>query len=301
MSSLAVSASPSPSYSASQPAQGQTAQQWLAQHPGATAQDIINWGYDNGGNTYAGAAEFLQKSGIDINHLVENRGAAASSIIGGAQGQTAKQWLAQHPGATAQDIINWGYDNGQDTYNGAADFLQPLGIDINKLVENRGAAASSIISGAKSSDSSSEKKAENSSGTNAKNVKGNAKMKALAADGLKIANNMHSSGLCATGVNQAINETYGLNIHGDGNQVDNRLEEKGWKKANLSLQDALKIPGVVLVWETTNCPDGQIYGHTAISQGDGHSSTSDHLDNDTVASTQGATGFSAWVPPDAVV
>jgi len=64
------------------------AQQWLAQNPGATAQDIINWGYDNGGDTYAGAGQFLQQFGIDINQLVANRQAPASSIIsGGGQAQ----------------------------------------------------------------------------------------------------------------------------------------------------------------------------------------------------------------------
>ena len=61
------------------------AQQWLAQNPDASAQDIINWGYANGGNTYAGADEFLQQFGIDIDKLVANRQASASDIIGGAQ------------------------------------------------------------------------------------------------------------------------------------------------------------------------------------------------------------------------
>jgi len=59
------------------------AQQWLAQNPGASAQDIINWGYANGGNTYAGAGQFLKQFGIDINQLVANRQASASGIVNG--------------------------------------------------------------------------------------------------------------------------------------------------------------------------------------------------------------------------
>jgi len=60
------------------------AQQWLAQHPDASTQDLINWGYANGGNTSAGADKFLKQLGIDFDQLVTHRQAPASSFIGGA-------------------------------------------------------------------------------------------------------------------------------------------------------------------------------------------------------------------------
>jgi len=63
------------------PAQN-AAQQWLAKNPGANAQDIINWGYKNGGGTYAGAAKYLKQFGLDIGQLTANRQAPASGFIG---------------------------------------------------------------------------------------------------------------------------------------------------------------------------------------------------------------------------
>jgi len=81
------------------PAQN-AAQQWLAKNPGAKAQDIINWGYANGGNTYAGAAQFLKQFGVDINQLVANRQAPASSVIGGATSASASGAVNSASGST---------------------------------------------------------------------------------------------------------------------------------------------------------------------------------------------------------
>jgi len=77
------------------------AQQWLAQHPGASAQDIINWGYANGGNTYAGAVKFLKQFGVDMRQLVANRQAPASGIIGGGASASSSGAVNSASGSTA--------------------------------------------------------------------------------------------------------------------------------------------------------------------------------------------------------
>ncbi|MCL2626124.1 MAG: hypothetical protein FWD46_04835 [Cystobacterineae bacterium] len=158
------------------------AQLWLSKNPNAKAQDILNWGYAHSQNTYAGAEKFLQQFSIDILQLVANRSAPASHFIAntlpaqplnpdtppastpsasnlenrpGAPNPippnpmpppcAAGQWLKKYPNAKAQDILNWGYENGGNSYPGAAKFLQQFSIDILQLVANRSAPASQFI------------------------------------------------------------------------------------------------------------------------------------------------------------
>ena len=104
-----------------------------------------------------------------------------------------------------------------------------------------------------------------------------------------------SQGLCATGVSRAIQRTYGINVRGNGNQIDNNLPKDKFKQVNLSLAEALKIPGLVLTWEKTSTRLGSIYGHTAITSGDGRSSYSDFVENNTLAAG-GRSGFKVFMP-----
>ena len=501
------------------------AQQWLAQNPGATAQDIINWGYDNGGDTYAGAGQFLQQFGIDINQLVANRQAPASSIIsGGGQAQAPQgepgngsapanmslspaglQLIEGFEGCslTAYDdgtgvwTIGYGHTGGvqpgqtitqeqadqylmQDvawaedavrsqvkvpltqgqfdalvsfTYNGGPGMLQELvetlntgdyagtqaafgeyvhaggkvlpglvtrrqkeadmfggqgpqgsnptetpastpsqagsytvksgdtlsgiaaayGVSLQSLIDANpqisnpnliypgqninipgGGSASGTTGGGTASTASSSYTVKSgdtlsgiaaaygvslqslidanpqisnpnliypgqsinipgggsvngttwtppSNGSTAGGVQATQKMQELAANSRQVAAELDSVGWCAKGVEIALSRTYGLNIYGDGNDVDEQLEQNGWQRVDMSLEDALKVPGLVLVWEKTSTASGSIYGHTAITQGDGHSSSSDFVENDTLAGSSGRTGLSIWAPPDAVI
>jgi peptidoglycan hydrolase-like protein with peptidoglycan-binding domain len=104
-----------------------------------------------------------------------------------------------------------------------------------------------------------------------------------------------SQGLCATGVSRAIQNTYGIKVWGNGNQIDNNLPSNKFKQVNLSLAEALKIPGLVLTWEKTSTRLGSIYGHTAITSGDGHSSYSDFVENNTLGAS-GRSGFKVFMP-----
>ncbi|HZH75347.1 MAG TPA: peptidoglycan-binding protein [Archangium sp.] len=104
-----------------------------------------------------------------------------------------------------------------------------------------------------------------------------------------------SQGLCATGVSGAIQRTYGIKVWGDGNDIDNNLPRNKFKQVNLSLAEALKIPGLVLTWEKTSTRLGSIYGHTAITSGDGRSSYSDFVESNTLGAG-GRSGFKVFMP-----
>jgi hypothetical protein len=106
----------------------------------------------------------------------------------------------------------------------------------------------------------------------------------------------NSQGLCATGVSRAIQSALGISVHGNGNQIDNNLPRGKFKQVNMSLADALKIPGMVLTWEKTPSRLGSIYGHTAITTGDGRSSTSDFIERNTLASSAGRSGLKIFMP-----
>jgi len=102
-----------------------------------------------------------------------------------------------------------------------------------------------------------------------------------------------SQGLCATGVSRAL-ATQGISVSGNGNQIDNNLPRDKFRQVNLSLEEALKIPGAVLTWEATSTELGSIYGHTAISAGNGHTSYSDFIETNTT--NNGRTGFKVFLP-----
>ncbi|MFP2926423.1 LysM peptidoglycan-binding domain-containing protein [Pyxidicoccus sp. 3LG] len=123
-------------------------------------------------------------------------------------------------------------------------------------------------------------------------------MQRLAEAGRKAALGMggyNSQGLCATGVSRAIQNAFGFKVWGNGNQIDNNLPRDKFKQVNMSLEEALKIPGLVLTWEKTSSAAGQKYGHTAITTGDGRSSVSDFIERNTLGAG-GRSGFKVFMP-----
>ncbi|MFL5321145.1 MAG: peptidoglycan-binding protein [Myxococcaceae bacterium] len=126
-----------------------------------------------------------------------------------------------------------------------------------------------------------------------------ATMQRLAAAGRAAAMSMGgyvSHGLCATGVSRAIRNATGLAVYGNGNQIDNNLPRSRFKQINIPLSQALRTPGLILTWEHTSTPAGRIYGHTAITTGDGHSSCSDFIERDTMAGNRSRTGLKIFMP-----
>ncbi len=124
-------------------------------------------------------------------------------------------------------------------------------------------------------------------------------MRRLASAGHAAAMGMggyNSQGLCATGVSRAIQNALGISVHGNGNQIDNNLPRNKFKQLNIPLSEALKIPGLVLTWEKTPSRLGSIYGHTAITTGDGRSSTSDFIERNTLAGSAGRSGLKIFIP-----
>lgn len=122
---------------------------------------------------------------------------------------------------------------------------------------------------------------------------------ALAAAARRTAMSMggySSQGLCATGVSRAILATYGIKVWGNGNQIDNNLPRNKFREIHIPLSEALKIPGLVLTWEKTSTRLGSIYGHTAITLGDGHSSASDFIENNTLAGNASRQGLKIFAP-----
>lgn len=121
----------------------------------------------------------------------------------------------------------------------------------------------------------------------------------LAEAARRVALNMggyRSQGLCATGVNRAILNAMGIRNYGHGNQVDDNLPRTHFRELHMSLEEALRIPGLVLTWERTSTPAGRIYGHTAITSGDGRSSYSDFVEGNTLAASGGRSGLRIFAP-----
>ncbi|WNG50532.1 LysM peptidoglycan-binding domain-containing protein [Archangium minus] len=125
-----------------------------------------------------------------------------------------------------------------------------------------------------------------------------AAMRKLASAGRAAAMSLggyNSQGLCATGVSRAIQNAFGFKVWGNGNQIDNNLPRDKFKQVHMSLAEALKIPGLVLTWEKTSSRAGSIYGHTAITTGDGRSSVSDFIERNTLGAG-GRTGLKIFMP-----
>jgi len=97
-------------------------------------------------------------------------------------------------------------------------------------------------------------------------------------------------------VSRAISRALHISVYGNGNQIDNNLPKSKFKQINISLAQALKTPGLILTWEHTSTQAGRIYGHTAITLGDGHSSASDFIETNTLAGAQSRTGLKIFEP-----
>ncbi len=106
----------------------------------------------------------------------------------------------------------------------------------------------------------------------------------------------NSQGLCATGVSRAIRAVYGFTVWGNGNDIDNNLPRDKFRQVNISLAEALRIPGLILTWEKTSTRAGSIYGHTAVTLGDGRSSASDFIEGNTLAAEGGRQGLKIFMP-----
>lgn len=105
-----------------------------------------------------------------------------------------------------------------------------------------------------------------------------------------------SQGLCATGVSRNIERTMGFRVWGNGNQIDDNLPRSRFRQVNMSLAEALRTPGLVLTWERTSTRLGSIYGHTAVTLGDGRSSASDFIESNTLAAESGRRGLKIFRP-----
>ncbi len=119
----------------------------------------------------------------------------------------------------------------------------------------------------------------------------------LAQAGRSVALSMggyRSQGKCATGVNRAILNAMGFRNYGHANQIDNNLPRDRFREVHMSLEQALRTPGLVLTWERTSTRAGRIYGHTAITAGDGHTTYSDFIERNTTNS--GRSGLRIFQP-----
>ncbi len=111
----------------------------------------------------------------------------------------------------------------------------------------------------------------------------------------QVAAEMPGSGWCARGVSTAISRVLGWYPGGNGNTIDDNLARSSkFKEIHIPLSEALKIPGLVLSWDRTSSSAGQKYGHTAITWGDGHTSSSDYVENNTT--NNGRTGLRIFMP-----
>ncbi len=119
----------------------------------------------------------------------------------------------------------------------------------------------------------------------------------LATEAERTARRMNTTGRCAKGVNDTIGRVTGQRTWGHANQLPASLRQRGFREVNMSLEQALRTPGLVLTWDRSPTRLGRIYGHTAITLGDGRRSASDFVERDTLASSRGRTGLRVWMPP----
>ncbi|MBK7863752.1 MAG: hypothetical protein IPJ65_35135 [Archangiaceae bacterium] len=123
-------------------------------------------------------------------------------------------------------------------------------------------------------------------------------MPQLTANGQQVEAERGGSGKCAGAVEEAIERTMGIQVWGDAKDLAQNLPGTGrFQQVNMSLEEALKHPGLVLVWQKSGASEaGMTYGHTAITTGDGHSSTSDYFENDTLATGSYRYDLTVWMP-----
>lgn len=127
---------------------------------------------------------------------------------------------------------------------------------------------------------------------------GSALQRRLADEGRRVALSMNgytSRGQCAKGVNRSIQRAMGFRNYGHANQIANNLPRNRFREVRMSLAEALRTPGLVLTWQRTSTRLGRIYGHTAITTGDGRSSVSDFVERNTLT-TGGRSGLRVFMP-----
>ena len=130
-------------------------------------------------------------------------------------------------------------------------------------------------------------------------VAGTSAMDRLAANARTVALGMggyRGRGRCATGVSETLRRSLGIWVSGNGNQIDNNLPRSRFREVHMSLEQALKTPGLVLTWEQTSTTLGRRYGHTAITLGDGRGSASDFVERNTLAAESGRRGLKIFQP-----
>jgi hypothetical protein len=117
----------------------------------------------------------------------------------------------------------------------------------------------------------------------------------LAAASRQVAAEMPGTGWCAKGVSTAVSRVLGFYPGGNGNTIDDNLARSArFKEIHIPLSEALKIPGLVLSWNRTSSSLGSIYGHTAITWGDGHTTSSDYVESNTT--NNGRSGLRIFMP-----
>ncbi|MFP2903979.1 peptidoglycan-binding domain-containing protein [Pyxidicoccus sp. 3LFB2] len=278
---------------------------------GAAVTHLQNRLAQHGFSAGAADGQFGPKTGAAVKAFQRAKGLVADGVVGpktweklngavapstppssGGSGPTLKQGHSGAPVSALQNRLN------QLGFNaGAADgqFGPKTTAAVKAFQKAKGLVADGVV-GPKTWD----KLGIKVSGTPAPppstgGVRGNS---ALANNARSVALSMggHSSqGLCATGVSRAIQNTYGIKVWGNGNDIDNNLPRDKFRQVNLSLAEALKIPGLILTWEKTSTRLGSKYGHTAITSGDGRSSYSDFVESNTLGAG-GRSGFKVFMP-----
>lgn len=124
----------------------------LRNHPEIeTNQDMINHAFEMGGD-FAGAAEYLEGLGLDINTLLADRTAVLDvpepdpgTLPPEEPEPTASEMLSairrRYPNLqTNQDLINHAFEMGGGDFAGATAYMERLGLDISEFLADRNAA-----------------------------------------------------------------------------------------------------------------------------------------------------------------
>ncbi len=179
-------------------------------------------------------------------------------------------------------------------FDGKSDFTAGQGPRGAKGSGSTGTTRGSGVSGRPSSEKSANGGASGV-GVPASSVRGS---DALVRNIQQVEREMPGTGRCAKAVNEAIHRTFGIRTYGHANQLDSNLPKSKFKQVDMTLEQALKVKGAVLTWESTNTRLGAKYGHTAITTGDGKTSISDYAERDTIAGSNrmGRKGLKVFIP-----
>ncbi len=277
---------------------GSKLDQLLAANPGVkTNQDLINLFYKLGGNTFDGAANKAKEYGVDINALISNRSGKVSSSSGGSTSSGGSSTSSTSTAYVTCDVLN--VRSGAGTGNSKIGSVT-YGTKLTVLGESSGWYKIQYGSGTGwvCASYTSKNNPSSGGGGSTTTVGGIKSDSGFAKASYNVAMSMggyKSQGLCATGVSRAIKNYYGYTVWGNGNQIDDNLPKDKFKRIDISLSEALKIAGLILTWEATSTKLGAIYGHTAITQGNGMSSSCDFYENNTRDYSGGRSGFKCFV------